>query len=321
MKAFTLKNPKSVAQAIAELSDQWGRVDLLGGGTDLLSLMKEGLAGPETLVNLKTVEGLGGIDVGDDSIKIGATATLEEIARHGSVRKHLPALAEACEVIGGPQIRNMGTLGGSLCQRNRDWYFRLGLNPSIKEELQYGAIFPLEKQTYVHPSTTAPPLIAYGASVLIQGPGGERTIPIEKLFQVSDLKSKREITLAPNEVVRAVTIPVRESKSADYEVRERESHDWPLVQASVALTLSGDTVQSAAIVLGHVAPIPLRATQAEAVIKGKPLTLELAQSAGDAAAQGALPNASNAHKVTLTRVAVKRALLSAVGNPYWKART
>lgn len=321
INAFVYKSPKTLDSAIKDLSDEWGKVDLLAGGTDLLALMKEGLETPSTVVNLKGIADLAGVKVGDDAITIGALTTLADIADHAAIKKHLPALAEACAVLGGPQIRNMGTLGGSLCQRPRDWYFRNGLDPEKKESTQYSAIFPEGKAIYVHPSTTAPPLIAYGAKVSIVGPSGPRSLAVEELFRVSDLKTGRETVLAANEIVTAVTVPVgAQVKSADYEVRERDSHDWPLVQASVALTLSGDSVSSAKIVLGHVGPLPIRSKAAEAAIAGKSVTDETAAAAGAAAVADAKPAGLNGYKVTLAQVAIKRALLAAVGNAYWRTR-
>lgn len=318
MNAFTYKSPQDLKAAVADLGTEWGKVDILAGGTDLLALMKDGIETPKTVVNIKGISDLGQIKATDASIRIGATATLNAIASHSAIVKHLPALADAARVIGGPQIRNMGTMGGNLCQRNRDWYFRNGLDPEVKEELQYAAIFPVDGATYVSPSTLAPPLIAYGASAEVVGPSGMRKIAIADLFQVAN-GDRRETVLEPNEIVTAVIVPVASGvKSADYEVRERDSHDWPLIQAAVALTMDGNKVKSATIVLGHVSPVPHRAKGAEEAIIGKELTMATAEAAGKAAAKGAKPVDKNAYKVTLTEVAVKRALLAAVGNEYWR---
>lgn len=319
IKAFAYKSPRTLDQALSSLGTEWGKVDVLAGGTDLLNLMKEGLASPETVVNIKGIEDLGGIQVGDDGVRIGAIVTLADVEAHAAIAKHLPALAEAVRVLGGPQIRNMGTLGGSLCQRRRDWYFRNGLDPREKLETQYSAIFPMDGAIYVHPSTTAPPLLAYGATVHVAGPSSRvRQIPIEEFFQVSK-GEKRETVLAADEIVTSVMVPVESGlQSADYEVRERDSHDWPLVQASVVLKVSGGKVDRARVALGHVAPIPLRSKAAEEAIAGQEVNLETAAAAGKAAVQDAKPLGKNGYKVTLAEVAVKRALLAAVGNAYWR---
>jgi xanthine dehydrogenase YagS FAD-binding subunit len=377
INAFAYRSPKTVEAAVASLGRSWGETEVLAGGTDLLDLLKEGLAKPQTVVNIKEIADLHGIAVvsatgqpsgngaaaveseqvvyesrgirrllsrvfgrrnscaGDEvvlfasnghesaaagsEIRIGATVTLEEIATHSAIRRHLPALADAAAIIGGAQIRNMGTLGGNLCQRNRCWYFRNGFAPEVKEENQYSAIFPMQGATYVHPSTLAPPLIAYGALAEVAGPNGRRKVPVDKLFQVADAADKRETVLSANEIITAVFVPVAETKSADYQVRERQSHDWPLVQASVALSVDAGRVAKASIVLGHVAPVPLRSRDAEQAIAGKELTDSTAAQAGSAAAGGAKSQGQNGYKITLVQVAVKRALLAAIGNTYWRS--
>jgi xanthine dehydrogenase YagS FAD-binding subunit len=319
MKAFAYQSPATVSEALSALGKEWGETDILAGGTDLLALLKDGLAGPNVVVNVKDIKELAGVEIGNGLITIGATTTLADIGSHSALKKHLPALANAAAAIGGPQIRNMGTLGGNLCQRPRDWYFRSGLEAKEREENQYGAIFPVDGMDYVSPSTLAPPLIAYGASVEVQGPDGKRTVPVEKFFQVSKLKpGERETVLKPNEIVLGVTVPVAGVQSADYEVRERDSHDWPLVQASVALTLQGDKVSKANIILGHVSPLPKRAKTAEQALVGKTLTQEVAHEAGQAAAEGANAKGKAAYKKMLVQVAVKRALLAAIEQPYWR---
>ena len=320
IQAFAYSSPSTLNQAIDSLSDAWGKVDLLAGGTDLLALMKEGIETPKTVVDIKRIAGLQGIDVVGSGIRIGATTTLDDLARHSVVRRHLPALAAAAAAIGGPQIRNRATIGGNLCQRPRDWYFRNGLFPEVRAETQYSAIFPEGEAIYVHPSTLAPPLIAYDAMVNVTGPDGDRSLPVAEFFQVSDLKEKRETVLAPNEVVTAVTVPVDDGcRSAEYEVRERQSHDWPLVQVAVCVALDGDKVDRAKVVLGHVGPTPIRSRAAEKALKGKTLTAAAAAAAGKAAAEGANPLGKNDYKVALTQVAVKRALLAAVGAEYWRS--
>lgn len=373
MNAFAYRSPKTVEAAIAALGNQWGKTELLAGGTDLLDLLKGGLSTPETIVNVKAIASLRGITVvsatgetaasadaveefvedeprgprrllrrilgrrrhqsgngiivagheaepavaAGSSIRIGATTTLEEIAANAAVRKHLPALADAAAVIGGPQIRNTGTIGGNLCQRNRCWYFRNGLDPETKAENQYSAIFPIQGAMYVHPSTLAPSLIAYGAIAEVAGPAGKRNVAIDQLFQVASGAGRRETVLQPNEIVTSITIPVSDARSANYEVREKQSHDWPLVQASATVTLNGDRVEKASIVLGHVGPLPVRAREAEQLLAGKALSESTGADAGKAAAEGAKPSGENAYKVTLVQVAVKRALLAAAGNRYW----
>ncbi|MBY0585661.1 FAD binding domain-containing protein [bacterium] len=317
--AFTYKNPQTVPEAVALLAPTWGEAEVLAGGSDLLAAMKDQLVAPKTVVNIKGLKDLSTSNIVGGKLVLGANVTLAELAELAPVNKHFPALAKAAKDLGSIQIRNVATLGGNLCQRNRDWYYRNQLGPEVKENLAYGAIFPADGQSYVHPSTLAPVLIALSATAQVVGPNGAKDVPIEKLFQVSDLKNKREVTLAPNEIITNVTIPITEAKSAEIQVRERQSHDWPLVQAAVALLVDNTgMVQKANIILGHVGPVPRRATDAEKFLVGKKLDESLATEAGKQGAEGAQPHATNEYKVQLVRVAIKRALLSAMGNDYWR---
>src|SRR5262245_60086488 len=242
-----------------------------------------------------------------------------------------PALTTAAAQIAGPQIRNMGTLGGSLCQRNRCWYYRdEHVNCLLKGgrkcfaqegENQYHAIFTQGHPcVIVHPSTLAPPLIALGATADIVGPRGKRTVPVEKLFQAPVKETQREHTLAPNEILVSVKIapPVRLA-NASYEVKQRETNEWPLVQASVAFQLVGKTAKNVRVVFGHVAPTPLVSESAAKALEGKEVTEQTASAAGEAATEGARPLSQNEYKVQLLKVAVKRAALLAAGaKRYWE---
>ncbi len=318
--SFTYKNPSTVKDAVAALAVEWGQTEVLAGGSDLLAAMKDQIAVPKTVVNIKSIKDLSATSVAGGKLVVGANVTLAELAELAPVIKHFPALAKAAKDLGSVQIRNVATLGGNLCQRNRDWYYRNQLSPETKDNLAYGAIFPEGGQSYVHPSTLAPVLIALSATAQVAGPGGTKDVPVEKLFQVADLKTKREVTLASNEIITSVTIPITEARNAEIEIRERQSHDWPLVQAAASVLVdSSGVVQKANIVLGHVGPVPRRAVDAEKLLVGKKLDETLAGEAGKKAAEGATPHPTNEYKVQLVRVAVKRALLSAVGNEYWRA--
>jgi xanthine dehydrogenase YagS FAD-binding subunit len=218
----------------------------------------------------------------------------------------------------------MGTVGGDLCQRPRCWYYRAGFGLLARDESgrslvvegdnRYHAILGNSGPAYfVNPSSLAPPLIALRASMKIFGPKGERQIELENFFRIPQSEDEREYDLAPNEILTDILVPPPSGiKSATYEVRQREALDWPLVTASVALRLSGRRVESARIVLGHVAPIPWRSKEAEQAITGKEITEETAQSAGEAAVRKARSLGRNGYKIQLARTAVKRALLAAV---------
>jgi xanthine dehydrogenase YagS FAD-binding subunit len=166
---------------------------------------------------------------------------------------------------------------------------------------------------FVHASSLAPPLIALGARVRIAGPKGVREAPLEQLYRVPQRDGERETTLDAAEIVTDIVVPKTAARSAVYEVRQHESMDWPLAAAAVALDVDGETVKAARVVLGHVAPIPLLATGADAALAGSTLDDAAMAKAGDAAVAGARPLSGNAYKVQLARVAVRRALLRVSG--------
>jgi xanthine dehydrogenase YagS FAD-binding subunit len=337
MKNFTYYRPQSLEAAVGLLDAKWGTTELLAGGTDLLDLQKEYIAQPDKVVSLGAIQEprFKTIHVQEQTKPyaiIGAGVSLAEIAAHPGLKKNYPALTTAAGDVGGPQIRNMGTLGGNLCQRNRCWYFRDEHVPCLLKggdkcyaldgENRYHAIFTKGHPcVIVHPSTLAPALIAVGAEVEVQGAKGKRAMALEKLFQAPRSAADREHVVAPNELVLSVWIGGQGLKNASYEVRHKQAYDWPLVQAAVAFTLQGNRAGSVKVVLGHVAPTPIVADAAAKALEGKEVTEATATAAGEAAAamDGIKPLAQNAYKVKLVSVAVKRAILTAAGQKkYWE---
>jgi len=322
MQPFEYANPTTLQEALGMLGSKWGEMDVLAGGTDLISLMKEYLETPKRLVNIKGIKELGGIQNSKTGLRIGSTVTVEELLDNTEVRKNFPALAEAARGISSPQIRNMGTVGGDLCQRPRCWYFRQGFGllamkdgkPLVPDgENRYHAILGNEGPAYfVSASSFGPALVALGAKVRLASASGHREVPVSKFFTTPQNENSREIALLPNEILTEIVVPHEGTKNATYEVRQKQALDWPLAAASVALKMKGSTVSSAKIVLGHVAPTPWEATQAEQALAGKAVTPESAEEAAKAALVDAKPLNGNAYKVQLARVAVKRALLEAV---------
>jgi len=323
MQAFAYSNPKTVQEAAGQLGSRWGEVDVLAGGTDLLSLMKEYIHTPTRVVNIKNIKELGGISKTAAGLRIGATVTLEDLATNANIKTMFPALREAAEGVSSPQIRNMGTVGGDLCQRPRCWYYRQGFGLlAMKDgkslvpggENKYHAILGNGGPAYfVSASSLGPALIALGAKVKLVSASSSREVPLEKFFVTPQNDGSREIALLPNELLTEIVIPSGASKNATYEVRQKEALDWPLATASVALKMKGNSVASATIVLGHVAPTPWVASDAAQSLTGKSITAETAEEAGKAAVAGAKPLSQNAYKVQLARVSVKRALLAAAG--------
>jgi len=325
MRAFDYVSPTNTKQAASLLSATWGQTEVLAGGTDLLALMKEDVVTPKRLVNIKEIKELSGIDANASGLRIGALTTLVDVAEDASVKEKYPALAEAMHEAASPQIRNMATLGGNLCQRPRCWYFRNGLGLLPKDESgkdlvgagenRYHAILGNDGPAkFVSPSTIVPVLIAYGAKVRLEGPKGKRELTLEKFYVIPKTDKDREHDLMPNEIVTEVILPSAAGwKVAHYEIRQKAAFDWPLAVAAVALKTDGSNVQAARVVLGHVAPTPWLSPDAEAALKGQAANDATAQKAAEAALRNAKPLSQNAYKVQLARVAVKRAILKAAG--------
>jgi xanthine dehydrogenase YagS FAD-binding subunit len=292
----------------------------MAGGTDVLGELKDYLAAPERLVYIKNIRELQGIRAGKGGLTIGAATLLADIVESPMVQQQTPLLAMAAGKVGTPQIRNMGTIGGNLCQRPRCWYYRNNY-PCFKHggdacfsaagENDFHAILEGGPSFIVHPSDTAPALVALGATARIVG-SGERTVPLEKFFVTPQQNVRRENVLEANEVLADITVPYAPAGSKAIYVKEmvREVWDFALCSVAAMVTVQNGVVQDARIVLGGVAPRPYRALKAEAAIKGKPLDDVSCAAAGVAATDGARPLAKNGYKVPLTQAVVKRALLS-----------
>jgi xanthine dehydrogenase YagS FAD-binding subunit len=331
LKAFAYVNPANEKEAVAALSPSRGRFLPMAGGMDMLGLMKDFIVSPERIVNLKNLDG--SIAAADGGLRIGAAVKLADLAEHAGARKMYPALTSAAEEVGTPQIRNMGTVGGNINQRPRCWYFRNEEFHCLKKggsrcfavegENQYHAIFGDGPCHIVHPSSLAVPVIAYGGRFRIVGPNGPREVDAGEFFQLPNVNLYGETVLQPNEIVTHVILPpaarpstaLGVNRSATYEVRFKQSHDWPLAMATVNLTMDGSVVKAARIVLGAVAPVPWRTPAAEQVLVGKPVTEAVAVAAAAAAVAGAKALSGNAYKIQISKTAVKRAILKAAGLP------
>lgn len=318
MQAFEYANPTTVKDAVAMLGGSWSDAAILAGGTDLLSLMKDYVMSPKRVVNIKNIKELGGISSKPGGVRIGATVTFDELASNAQIRNQYPSLVTAALGVTSPQIRNMGTVGGDICQRPRCWYFRQGNGLlAMKDgkslvaggENKYHAIFGGGPAKFVSASSLGPALVALNAKIGVAGPNGSRQIDAAKFFVDPKSESEREIALAPNEIVTEVLLPAgTQQRNATYEVRHKDALDWPLVTASVVLGSNW-----ASIVLGHVATTPHSASKAADMVKGQKMTADLAAKAATAAVDGAMPLSQNAYKVHLAQVAVKRALMAAAG--------
>jgi len=316
MQNFEYANPTSLQQATALLGAHWGEADVLAGGTDLISLMKDDLQTPKRVVNIKNIGDMAGIHKTGAQVRIGALVTMDELSKSHEAPY---ALVAAAAGVPSPQIRQMGTVGGDLCQRPRCWYFRQGYGllavkdgkPLVPDgENQYHAIFGGGPAYFVSASSLGPALVALDAKVKLVSGKGSRELPVKDFFVQPQDAATREIALRPDEILTEIIVPAS-THSSTYEVRQREALDWPLATASVSLSMKGSTVAAARIVMGHVAPAPWESPAAAKALVGKSVTEETAEAAGKAAVAGAHPLSHNAYKVQLAKVAVKRALLDA----------
>lgn len=319
MKPFTYRTAASEAEAVQALG---GKAVALAGGTSLLNLMKERVIEPDVVVNLKTIPGFDTIDGEGTAVRFGAGVTLTEMLAQLGIKALFPALAQALETVGTLQIRNQATLGGNLCAKTPCAYFQKdgfaclkrgngNSCPAKEGDHEFHAIFgTVMPCVSVHASSLAPALIALGGKVRIAGPGGAREVPIDDFFVLAKEDPSRENVLKSNEIVTHVSVNAN-PKSGTYVSLQKASHDWPTAMASAALEMQGDTVKSARICLGAVAPIPWRAQAAEAVLAGKKVTPETASAAADAAMAGAAPLPNNGYKVKVAHTALKRAVLLA----------
>jgi xanthine dehydrogenase YagS FAD-binding subunit len=330
MKAFEWTSPTTINEAVKLLAGSSpGDIDEaprpIAGGQDLLTTMKDYTSRPSRLVNLKNIRGLHRITLNARGLTIGALVTLSELEEHAGVRKSFPGLSEAAHSIATPQIRNLGTVGGNLCQRPRCWYFRLEEVVCLKKggsecyaakgENKYNAIIGGGPSYIVHPSDLAPMLVALGGRVTVAGAAGRRVIPLDKFFTLpSEGNIRRENVLKNEEIITEIFVPASPlaTRSTYLKFKERESLDFALASVAAAVQLAANrTVRDARIVLGGVAPIPWRVPAAEKFLVGKNLSPDVLAEAGKIALAEAKPLEKNAYKVPLAQTLVRRALIKA----------
>jgi xanthine dehydrogenase YagS FAD-binding subunit len=326
MNAFEWMSPRSLNEALQALRLPAGDPDeapqALAGGQDLLTVLKEGLARPNRVVNLKTLPGMNQLKLRPDGLHIGALVRLHVLEEDADIRRNFPGLAEAAASIASPQIRNLATVGGNICQRPRCWYFRSPNIVCLKKggsecyaatgENKYHAIFGGGPSFIVHPSDLAPMLVALGAEVDLASSDGRRSMPLEKFFTLPTKENvRRENVLLPGELVTSIRVPSSSlaARSTYLKFKERLSLDFALVSAAAAVELGAlGEVRAARLVLGGVAPVPWRLPEAESFLGGKRFTPEVAAETARIALQGAKPLAKNGFKVPLAQALVRRAL-------------
>lgn len=326
MRSFDHFDARSIAEAISILGEYGGKARVMAGGTDLLGILKDEVLPeyPGALVNIKTIEGLDYVKEDHEGICIGALARLSLIAGSPSIRTRYPALARAAESVASPEIRSMATLGGNLCQDVRCWYYRYphhmggrllcrrkGRGPcfAVKGDNRYHAIMAGKSCFAVCPSDTATALFALNAEVEIVGSQGSRWVHAGEFF------TPLGNCLGPNEVLTGVKVPVppNGARQAFLKFTLRRPVDFAVASVASLITVVDGVCTGARIVLGAVAPMPLRAEEAEHVILGKPLDEASAEHAARASVSGARALGGNAYKIDIVKALVKRAVLGAKG--------
>lgn len=318
---------QSVEDVLSRLHLHGEKAKVIAGGTDLLGFMKDRIVGPklplpELLVNVKPIPELNRITCDPEAgLRIGAAVRLSQLETSEILKEKFRVLPQAAGQVGSTQIRFMGTIGGNLCQRPRCLYFRHVDFPCSKkggdrcyaiagEHRNYHAIMKYGKCVMTHPSDLAPGLIALNARVEIAGPEGRRQIPLEDFFKGSDPLT--ETILKPDEFITEIQVPNPGERTYQSFLKHRIRHavDFALASVATVAQISEGTCREIRIALGGVAPIPLRATDAEEKVRGRKLSEELITEAAEASVKAARPLPMNQYKVNLTKVLVKRALTS-----------
>lgn len=322
MKAIANANPRDVGHAVtlARQTQSGGRrASFAGGGSDLLALVKDQIVQPDVIVHLGRIADGARVDTSPAGLTIGGLITLDALAHHDAVRGPYAVLGEAAASVATPQIRNVATLAGNVCQRPWCWYFRNGF-PCYKAggtqcfsatgENEFNAIFGGGPSYIVHPSDTAPALVALEARFQITGPGGDRALPASAFFTSPRVNAAKENVLADDEVLAAVRIPAARpgTRSTYHKVMDREAWTHAVVSVAVVLEMDGEVCRRARVVLGGVAPIPWRLDAVERLLSGQRISDAVVQRAGEAAVAGARPLSKNAYKVPLTRNLVRRTI-------------
>jgi xanthine dehydrogenase YagS FAD-binding subunit len=319
LSQFSYKRVTSVRDAMDAASRPGAHI--LAGGTDLLGCLRDEVFTAASVVSLNGIKELKGMGArAGGGLRIGALTTLSEIADNRQVASSYPVLSQAAAAAASPQLRNQGSVGGNLCQRPRCWYFRGDFQClrkggktcfAVSGENEFHCIFGGGPCYIVHPSDTAPALVALDAKVNLAGPKGVRTVPLASFFVLPEVSVVRENVLSPGEVLTEILLdPPRPGARSTYrKVRERGAFDFALAGAAVLVALAGGKVQTARIVLSGVAPAPWRSAAAEKALVGRSLDAAAVTAAAAAAVKDATPLAWNEFKVPLIRGVLEETLL------------
>jgi len=317
---FSYIRPGSLDEAIEYLALEGARAH--AGGTDLLGCLRDRIFGASTVVSIAGLKELQGIEATTaGGLRIGSLTTIAEIARHAVIKSKYAALSMAAAEVASPQLRNQGTIGGNLCQKPRCWYYRGEFNClrkggdlcyAVEGENTYHCILGGDNCFIVHPSDTAPALVALQADVVIAGPRGRRTVAAEKFHMPPAVDYTSETVLEPGEIVTEIMLPppAEGLRSSYRKVRARRTWDFALAGVALAIVFSKDQAVDCRMVLSGAAPVPWRCGEAEKFLNGKGLNQQHAAGAAAAAVKDAEPMAHNEYKIPLFRGLIEQQLMA-----------
>jgi xanthine dehydrogenase YagS FAD-binding subunit len=328
MRAFAYERATNPAEAARAAATAQGGAHYLAGGTTLFDLMKLDVMRPEMVVDINPLDRAthGRIELGKNGLRVGALVRMADAADHPEIQEQYPVVAQALKLAASQQIRNMASLGGNVLQRTRCTYFRdISYTACNKRNPGSGcaaiggfnrshAVLGTSDQCIAtYAGDFAQALIALDAAVEIASANATRTIPFTSLHRKPGDTPDKETTLRPNELIVSFLVPAAPwtRRSLYLKVRDRESYEFALASAAVALDQQNGTVHNARIALGGVATVPWRATEAEALLRGKPINEQNAMIAADAAFAGAKGHGHNDFKIELGKRTLSRALQQA----------
>jgi len=316
MKTFSYATATSPASA-RELAGSDGRY--LAGGMDLLSEMKEYIAQPRTLVNIKSLPGLNKIETGDKAWTIGALVTVAEIEDHPELKKVFRGLQEAAADVGSRQIRNMGTVGGNLAQHSRCWYYRQRDVHCLKKggdmcfarhgDNRYHSLFT--GNTCISPvvSNLAIAFGALDAKIIVLRGDKEQRMSIDELYLEAWRNPEAHNSLEPGDLITKVEIPVQQRRSAYVAMSQRSEFDWAIASVAAAAKVDGNKISQARVVLGAVSNVPYQVEAANKFLEGQELNETTTAKAADLIFEKVHVQSTNGYKVPITRTLIHRALM------------
>jgi len=320
MNNFKYLNPKDLKEASSQLGANWKTSLPFAGGSDLLGLMKDSIESPKQLINLKSLPQMDKIEYrSDKGLTIGALTTITEIAEHSDIKSKYPILAQAAKEVASPQLRNVGTIGGNICQRPRCWYYRGEFDClrkggdicfAVDGKNKFHCIVGGGPCFIVHPSDIAVALLALEAKLTVFSNGKTKQVSIDKFFVIPEQDALRENILKPGEIVFDIKIPdLKSNKISTYhKMKERGAWDFAVVSVGAVAEKSGNTIKNGRITLGGVAPIPWLEKDVSNKLKNFKVTEDNLSELTNSVLSDAEPLEMNEFKLYLAKNMIKKVL-------------